>query len=364
MSLILRLDHFRFPQILPNWWKSETLLGQIFEFIEKLSFADELKFVGKAGSKRLKAINLTEEVTTMTSDWTADTYNLVSDKSPQPNVRLTFALEVDSLEMILAVDESIAAQNYPRVVKELVDLSKKMAKTFHPFANLGPRLGIECSHLNYPRPRPPRYDIVWQPGRIVDFISLSRLDHPPPELQEQIRILLHTKLPVNAGKEISNDFAVVSWNRNFDSQEAIQMALTSRELWMATHFKLSIDPSFNRHGDHLDASFLQPHEIFSYYHKGTLTAYQAVAPGIDGALTQKDTTTLKKWLKTKKGEDGTPFEDLDLVTPDRASAIQINPTARKLGIRKTLYFDAHQILWNPFPEGEWIDSPPQPKSIP
>ena len=89
--------------------------------------------------------------------------------------------------------------------------------------------------------------------------------------------------------------------------------------------------------------------------KAVQEGYKAIVQNPDGTIVEPLFIEMADWIATKSLPDQTPLARLHLITPNRKTALAIRQRAAKIGVTKVLYTDESNMLWNPWPPGQWLE---------
>jgi hypothetical protein len=74
----------------------------------------------------------------------------------------------------------------------------------------------------------------------------------------------------------------------------------------------------------------------------------------DGSVDEKLFDDMKEWIETEKTPNGDFVKELNLIAPNRKSALSITEKAISIDVKRVLYIDNDDNWWNPNPKGLWL----------
>jgi hypothetical protein len=216
--------------------------------------------------------------------------------------------------------------------------------------------GLTVRNFPYPRLRPPRQ----YPGLGEDaLIDLADAREPgSPERAATIEALARKDLPLGAVRSTFGPMVLVDWaaGASLADVEAIRARLSARDAWLAQNAPSEIQQGWNEAGD-VQHGLLggQPSPPLTLYDPLSGVGYKAVH---GAAPSGEVTATLRAagaWRAAGKVENGPEISDLVIITDSRETALALRSRTLEAGLRRVVYAGEATTLWDPFPDGEWID---------
>jgi hypothetical protein len=228
---------------------------------------------------------------------------------------------------------------------------------------VGPVMQLEVSNFDFPSPRPPRHHPQLNPSSIVDAFSHAyQLRFPGPGAAESKAVaarLAAAPLPKGVVRETRGDVLLLRWvtGAELADAEILRARLSIRAQWLAQVLELPIVPGYNAFGDH-EVIMLQrkAHPPLTFYSSSSAIGVKAVAFADGLSDAEEVLAEPASWVRAGQLADGTPIESLRLLVPSRPDAIAVYPRARVLGFEMVLYVSPDGHWWDPFPEGQWVQS--------
>lgn len=148
---------------------------------------------------------------------------------------------------------------------------------------------------------------------------------------------------------------VIDWSQDLSAISDIGEILLERNIWLEKKLDLPIADGWNSNGDQEVIPLRkQKLEGLTFYDSLRHEAYLTLVLGPNDSFDVEKMLSAKSWVENKKHPDDFPVLAVNVIFPDRSSAIKFLKVAPKYRVQKMLYADSERRLWNPFPEGNWI----------
>ncbi len=354
-NLIFRLFSINFNNQTEPWWHDSHYLGAIFQAIQGVEFQDKFHQFGIDGGKRFKTFTSYEQLLQETTSWQLKPYLLQGNLE---NGRFSLGLTIHKtrLNLILKIEGDVLAQKPKHYVNKLIRFGTYLHTAFKDTALLGPNFHITQLGNSYPRPKPPRKHPRWPVGSLVDFMSKPYFVRQIADGENLFEQLRATPFPDNRIREETESLLIFRWVQDFQDSNHIAVGRTIQEISLSQIMDWPIAAGFNEFGDQQEILWgQQPHPPLTFYTETTHEGYKAVVQNPDGSVDEPLFLEMSTWIAANSLPDQTPLTQLHLITPNRKSALSIRQRATQMGITKVLYSDESNILWNPWPPGQWLE---------
>ena len=352
-DVMLRLFSVTFTQQEMQWWKNTTYLQKVFHAAETVGFWNEFKYYGADDDRELKKIESLNTLLAETVSWTVNSYILTSSEE-KTGYLLELGLRNRMLNLLLKVEVQVPSKQGEVILDKFVEFACQLHESFKEKALLGPTFHVTLAKNVYPRPRPPRKDPQWSIGSLVDFISKPYHIHSGGS--DTLKKLLTADLPDGVGRKSCGDLIVFRWVENLLNDEHIAARRSLQEQWFSQVLGWSIQSGYNELGDRLETLWTsQHHPPLTFYIDMYKYGYKAIVQNPDGSIDEELFDEMASWVKEGALPDGTPLRQLNLILPNRESALSVRPRAKAIRIKKVFYTDNEGNLWNPCPPGLWLE---------
>ncbi|AOY79963.2 hypothetical protein BJP36_08540 [Moorena producens JHB] len=291
-------------------------------------------------------------------DEQSETTYLLSNNLDDPESNITYiTLSPDKVTIVISIKYKIPDCRPPSLIEQSIAFVTECHAELKDKYWFGPLLGLEIYDIPYPNFRPPRDMYPWGTANGVDFISEEyNLESPQGKMDEAIQ-LITAPFPEGALRFKQNDLNILQWIDDFSSPEEISRKLSERSKWYAENIDLPIQSGYNELGDKLEISYgWEKHSILTFYEPLGQVGYRMTLPYEDNSLSEETVNEITSWIEDGSLPDATPIRTLNLIVPDRQSALAILDRAKAMGVNKVLYPDDNRRFWNPSPPGQWLSN--------
>lgn len=333
MSFVVDISYIHFPA---KGWRSDVrAIRSILEATAALGV--DLRFHTDP-DESCRPIASREELANGSAAWQAGSHVLASEPGVDPAWALHLSVLSTKARVLVVMPESAAPGLLDRAVAFVARLDDELG----PAALLGCDVALRQTHVEWPRPRPPRAPAAWTIGALVMFASRRYHERPGTDDLHELERLRAAPLPDGATREERGDLTVFRFASSLEA-DALRAACARQERWLGETLELPRAPGWNAAGDELSLVMSQvPHPPLTYYDAGRQFGYKATVPGDAEFFADA-----ARWLAAGALPDGTPLRALCLIVPDRASALAARAPADRAGIRDVYYVEDGQY-WNPF----------------
>lgn len=353
MNFVLRLVSLTFLEQDVPWWQDRANLSQLFQVIQESPFAEKLTYFGKEGKKQRQHVAAYDEIIEDAKLWQEGIYTLQSGKKTADTL-LELTIRKKSLNLTLLTSAEAVGANVSTLMKYLIEFAVQLHESFQGTAVCGPEFHIIPSGVSYPRPKPPRKHPRWPIGSVVDFVSKPFLVHEGDGGKESWQKLSSAPLPKGVSRQQKEDLLIFQWVQDFEDVQAVAAGRTLQERWLGQLLEWPVAAGFNALGDKQETLWgQQAHPPLTFYVDMAKHGYKAVVQNPDGTVDEELFSEMASWIKAGKLPDGTSLEQLQLIVPNRDTAVALRSRADEIGVTKVFYTGENGTLWNPWPPGEW-----------
>jgi hypothetical protein len=211
--------------------------------------------------------------------------------------------------------------------------------------------------LNIPELKPPRDHEFFGLNTPLEFIDEEFYLTNPHRDHALARKLLDLKGVPTLKTTEKFGLHCLQWSNTLEEQRLIENVLTRKKV-MAQALELEVDDRYNLQGDEwYEPPGLGEHDVLTFYSAMYGIGIKAVVLDENQELEEEIKEMLTTWVRNGKLEDGTELRSLNLILPNRDSAVGFREKATQMGIKKVLHIDDDRVIWDPFPEGTWVDFP-------
>ena len=354
MRLLLRLQYIHFPARPLKWWADSTLLSVVTGEVEAAGLGDGLRFMGMTGETP-EELDRLSELPERALAWEEGSYRVASDRAAKPERYMDLDLVPGQLALRLSFAQKAVDAAGSELLDRLVRLVCGLGDRLEGHALMGPWLHVEALGASYPRPRPPRTHSHFRPGTVVTF--LCRTFHREHEggASEDAEKVLTAPLPPTATRIDHGPLVVLRWVSDITDPESVRAGRTAQDRWLSEVLKPPVESGYNALGDHrVTPVSLEDHPPLTKYDGFGGQGYKAIVDSPGSPVGEDLWAQLSGWAAEGALPDGTRLEALNLITPNRDTALRVRDRATQAGIRGVYYMDDSGALWNPFPAGEWL----------
>jgi hypothetical protein len=311
-----------------------------------------LRYWGKYGQKG-KAIDKSSDLSGQLKAIKSGVHVLsdVAEGEASTELRISIRKELIGIQLF----RDIAMENLARECAELQDLFRLL------YADLKsvqfPLLSsIALPEIDYRKPRPAKRWRKFDPWGIVDFIKPSQVDFPDAKLITHK--LTSGALPKGVVRhKIDEDMIAVDWSKMVLPELGVDRLLSQRSVWYSQNSEFEKDSDYNEAGDlRVDVFQNKKANDLTFYDAMTQTGFRAI--GFDPKSQSYEEDKVKKleaMLKKGKTSEGFPLLKAYVVVSKREFALHLKSALEGRQLAGVLYADDAGQLWNPFPEGLWLD---------
>lgn len=350
--VMLRLDSLRFEP--PRaWWKEGDPLGRIFACARAADLWLDFDHVVK-GSGRPKHFDSEQELAASIVAGAPARYTIQPGKSEEPDCHLTLDIKSLWLRLRFHVGGALLDSLRDTLLDRFISLSTRIHDDFHDTALLGPGLAVEIHEPDFPRIRPPREPGFWVYGDAVDFICRKFHEESPKGKPEDARRMLAAPMPAGTKRIEVGDLVIFRWVDTLRDGDHVAARRALQEQWLVNVLNPPISSGYNEAGDRLEVPLsAESKPPLTFYDSTFQAGYKATALAPDGSADEELFDELAQWISSRQLPDGTPLTQLNLILPNRDSALRVRERASAIGVNNVYYADNEGRWWNPFPPGLW-----------
>lgn len=355
MRIQLDIEHIHFKKPTNYLLEPKRYLGPFYGCLSHLPFWEELLYFGKWGSKRLKKMKV-NEVIENSKTWKTNPYILASENEVMPQCGVIINTYENIIGLKITVGNEACNSYQETLIDDLISCVYNLHTRFKNEMLFGPRMSIMVHGVEYARPRPPHNDRIWESSKLVDFGSKEFHNNHDDGDAEQFKTLESAQVPMGVSKDLMNDLLTIKWIDDLSDDVLIAERLSLHDQWFSENLKLRRKPGFNELGDELEAyENLVNHPELTFYDDFTKIGYKAVVVNPDKTVDNALFEQIRTWILNSATAQGTFLQELNLITPDRESAMFLADKAESIGVKRVLYVGQDDNWWNPNPPGLWIE---------
>ncbi len=216
--------------------------------------------------------------------------------------------------------------------------------------------GLLVRNFDYPWPRPGRSVAGARRHRLID-VADPRAGASDEE-NEAAKTLGSATLPKGVDRETIGPIILIEWAPKLDlgDTEAVKRGLMDRERWLLKHLPSSLDPEWNKAGD-LKSGFMggEPHPLLTLFAPALGEGYKAIHGAAPAGEIDKTLEQVAGWIKAGRVDARTKVSDVTIIADSRKTAIALKSRMTAKGVAHVIYPDDDKVMWDPFPDGDWID---------
>jgi hypothetical protein len=215
---------------------------------------------------------------------------------------------------------------------------------------------LSARNVSYPRLRPARVPLVVARGCITDIVDVRMTT--TPEERRAIIAIRDAPLPDGVRREVVGSKVLVEWAADctLADVEMLAQRLAARDRWLIREAGSEQERDWNAAGD-VRYGFVggQPHPPLTLYQPALGVGYKAIHGGMPAAEIDATLRQVGRWIAAGRVDDDTEVSDVVIIADSRASALALRPRMDEAGVKHVVYADDQRQMWDPFPDGEWID---------
>ena len=356
MKLRLFIDSIKFLDIKDNWRKENPeLIDHLIKNFRKLSFWNKIQYIGKQGKKSLtKLDNITNNLLNSKDDLIL---SISKNNSETQEIDIMIDFTDYELRIVISVINKSLEEYSKNIIDDLICFTENLYNDYKNNAIIGPNINIGLSDIDYFRIKPLKRDLTFKLSNIVDFFDRKYHQISEDGRLNEIDKLCKSKIPEKVKKIINDNLVIFMFIDDLSNKNEIMEALTEHDRWLYKNIEMKIDSDFNELGDYREGYFnLKPYPPLTFYNSNLQKGFKSIVLNPDGSYDEEIFEMIMIWLKNKKLPDNTPLKTIDIILPNRESALKIYDKAKQIGVDKVLYVGKDKQYWNPFPSGLWIES--------
>jgi hypothetical protein len=194
----------------------------------------------------------------------------------------------------------------------------------------------------------------------VDYLDLTfhRSGHPDAGL-DGVEALLGGPIPEFVERAEVDGLCVLRWTKDPGDEAQLMRGASAHEVWIAAHLPTRIDGPYNQLGDcgeelAGDEAVRKPLTLYS---PTSQIGYKAVLVLPDGGIEPGAWSDAANVLAAGTLPSGEVVDQVKLIVPTRALALQIAGRAKSAGFAAVMYPTDDGQYWDPDPPGLWIGGP-------
>jgi len=138
--------------------------------------------------------------------------------------------------------------------------------------------------------------------------------------------------------------------------EALRQRLAARERWLIREAGATPERDWNAAGD-IKHGLIggEPHSPLTLYSRALGIGYKAIHGTAPPAEIEATLRQVGRWIADRRVDDETELSDVVIIADSRTSAFALRARMDEAGVKHVVYADDGGHLWDPFPDGEWIE---------
>ncbi len=371
-----------FHESLENWHQITDRLDRFFILLEQYGLSENLHYWGRYKLHR-KIRSSLPDILSQLKKSPPESFELGDIRNVEIEEDLSLGIDFFSdrqLSIRLIINEKYFT---PNLLENMIGFILDLYRDYSQEADLGPTK-ISLEGVPFQRIRPARVMSSFLDDGIIDFYDHIYYNRRAEERQKEdegytvylgdtlvdptssdylsgfngdIDKIRTADLPAPWSRSNEGSLTIIRYLDDLSASDAeIAEMFTKRLKWLYENLRPGIDDHWNELGDNREDYFnLQTHSLLTFYNDYLKKGFKSMVINPDGSIDEELFSSIKSWISNHRLPDNTPLETMDIIMPNRDSVLQIYERAKSIGVAKVLYPDNKRRLWNPFPEGEWLD---------
>ena len=287
--------------------------------------------------------------------WQKATYRVVPSQRTQ-DYDLSVNVWPETVRLDLHLSGSQLDRRRSSLITTPVAVMRQVVEKYKDAVRFGARCSVSVRNLPYPRVRPPKTWPVVDTATVVDLFDV-RFETQRGAGDAAQRLSTHP-VPAFAVRDQVGDVVILQWGTDAElaDDKAIRARLSQRDRWLAEVLEAPLAGGWNAKGE-TEASPVgaQPHPPLTLYSPPLGVGYKAVHSAEGDQAVRETLRRVGRWIADKKIDDGTPVSDVIVIAESRQAVDTLRPLAQAEGIAHIVYAGEDGKMWNPYPEGEWME---------
>jgi hypothetical protein len=305
--------------------------------------------------KSSEVVGSADELAALALQWPDHAHVLMT--TPAKDYEATFVLEGARGAIELFFFAAFIARRADRLLAE-VAAALRASLTDAEDWRVERASGLSVRNFDYPRLRPARVPLVVGRPRLTDVVDLRVA--ASPEDQRALAAIRDAALPEGARREVIGSRVLVEWAADctLASVDALRQRLAAREQWLIREAGAVPERDWNAAGD-VKHGFLggEPHPPLTLYNRLLGIGYKAIHGATPPAEIDATLREVGRWIAEGRVDEETEVSDVVIIADSRSSALALRPRMDEAGVHHVVYPDDQRQLWDPFPDGLWIEDP-------
>lgn len=350
MEVILRIDSIVDRSSSGTLPKPEDL-DTLFSLLAKIALVDTYHYIIEEGREEYLQFSSFTQLTELSQEAQSEkTYLILSDKDNPESDTAHISLSPAKISVVCSSRYESDRDLPPLLITQSISAITECYSELRQKYRFGPLMGLEYYDIPYQKIHPPRDMYPWGESKAVDFISEEYYASYLQVGNTKIQALIEAPLPEGVCRFRQGDLIILQWINDSDTIEKISEQLARRDKWYAESLSLPIQSDYNELGDRQELTHgWEKHPILTFYEPVGQIGYRMTLPYEDNSLNEDTVEEIASWIKNESLPDSTPIRKLNLIVPDRHSALSILDEAKSIGVKKVIYPDDNGRFWDPDP---------------
>lgn len=338
-----------------KWFTDKKLVATLVDAVLATDLARSITHAGVMSSEKpVKTVEAMRKALVVGKALTVTA--LDGPAANRSSLSINLDLATDQLRTSIVIGGAPLEERRATLLASIESIAIAQLAAMRPLGGLA--LGFshpQGADFEFPRVRPPTTHRRYEVSALIDFLDLTfhRGDNPAAR-PDEIKALAAARLPVSARRTEHDGLVIVRWIPSLEDDRAVAIAAGRHEQWMAGAIKVERSSLYNEQGDLVvDLSERVKRAPFTMYDADEDIGYKAIIVDPRGRPDDEVWSEMAAVL-ARPGK----VKGIRLIVPKRQLAIGLAQRAKTAGFDAVLYPGADDRLWNPQPEGWWIDELP------
>ena len=341
-----------------EWWTKHSGLEKVLGALRSAGVLSPVSYAGPAGERSdWKKVSSYSDLVEQAKQWGKGRYYLASSAQKKPSFEVMLRIRPVIVEISQFIRGPLEAEQCHQLDRS-IEFVEALHDTLEHSVLFGSTVRITPPfEVPSPRLRIPRSFEVLKSSSMVECFCQEYFEREArSDARDEINTLLSLDLPDWVDRRETGDLVILRWVDRFDDEEHIRDRLARRLLWLVEHLDPPVSPGVTEQGDRAaNPTGRTESDSLTFYAPLVRHGYKATICREDGSVDEQLFEEMESWIEAGETGEGEELHALHLVLPSRDAALRIRERADELGIDKVLYMDNDGNLWDPFPEGDWLD---------
>lgn len=336
-----------------DWYTDKALVASLVEVVAGTRVGAALTHAGSYGAAR--PLKKPGALAAAIAKGKAGSYQALDAEDEQTAaIRVNFDLEDTGLNVTVMVGDAAYRARAQTLLDDIEQIGLGLCALMRP---LGAGLALGFAHpmargiYRYPQVRPPVSHPRLETAAILELFDLAfhRGEHEDA-LGAEIEALATAPIPAGVVRHTRDGLVVMRWIDDLADDLAVARAAGRHEQWMAGLADVKRPDSYTPQGDKRVPVRKSERAPFTFFDATKGVGYKAIMVEPSGEPDEEVWDELAAIAAAPPPE----VKAVWLIAPLRELALGLSDRAKAKGFAGVLYPGGDQ-LWNPRPEGWWID---------